>query len=183
MQFAIYLQEIPQFRSNTNLLSTDKPKLSHKKSRSFCDDTLKKINEENSLNKKPLQIFQFAPDAEITTEQNDTGRSCMIEGREEDEDIKSSPIKFRNSTECPNIIITPCELDTEAINKPKKKLLFADFNEKQLQIRKEITKRMMLAERLKEDSMDKYPLTVCKKTYSKSKFFVRKQRLCNCRNQ
>ena len=98
----------------------------------------------------------------------------MIEGREEDEDIKSSPIKCRNTTNCPDIIITPCELDTETINKPKKKLLFADFNERHLQIRKEITKRIMLGERLKEDSMDKYPSNVCKKTYSKSMFFVRK---------
>eukprot|EP00826_Nyctotherus_ovalis_P029999 TRINITY_DN2380_c0_g1_i1.p1 TRINITY_DN2380_c0_g1~~TRINITY_DN2380_c0_g1_i1.p1 ORF type:complete len:130 (+),score=41.00 TRINITY_DN2380_c0_g1_i1:251-640(+) len=97
----------------------------------------------------------------------------------EEEEKKDFIFNFERKISYPEIIITQCEKQMEMTSemevnkrpKAKRKMLFADFNEKHTERKKLIEQFKIREQQLKEVSMDKYPLQWARKEYRKSVFY------------
>lgn len=147
-----------------------------KKSRSFCDEKSKNIKERTPVD-RTLQVFELALDVEEKKAVNETRSSLDLTNYKEEEKKELDPNWGRKNS-YPEIIVTRCEKQVETVpeldkpERPKKKFLFADFNEKCTERKKQIEQMKLHEQHLKEVSMDKYPFQWTKKQYTKSTFYV-----------
>lgn len=144
-----------------------------KKSRSFCDDKSKDTKEITPVGRTTLKVFELAADAKVESAFELRNSVALTDCEREEE--KDPVFNWERKDSYPEIIITRCERQPEIIpekEKPKRKMLFADFNEKCAERKKQVEQLKAHEQQLKEVSMEKYPIQWTKKKYNKSTFCI-----------